>query len=665
MRKSLFILFILFVHSSFAQSVQWASTVLGVSSQVSLKKNGAVQLLGKPTALPQGGMNLGAWKPTNRTANEYVKVGFANPKPIQQVLIAENYRSGGVLKVFLYDTKGKEHEIPRPDYVKQTQYPGIKSVVLDKITDFPVAAVKLVVENDKNYGMEIDAIGISESIYAEQVAINILPYNATYVEPENLGPTINTKYSELLPVISPDGKSLFFSRRDDPANLNKSPADDVYYSILQPDNKWSPAKNIGAPINNSSYNSPLSISPDGNSLLLMNVYFKDGHMEPGLSMSKKIKTGWTFPSALLIDNYYNNNDYNEFCISHSGKVLIMTLERKDSKGSKDLYVGFRKPDGNWSEPKWLGPLVNSGDSESSPFLAADEKTLFYSTRGLSGYGSNDIFMTKRLDDTWLNWSEPQNLGPAVNTNGWDAYFTIPASGEYAYLVSRQNTLGAEDIFRVKLPKEIRPEPVVLVQGTVYNAKTKLPIPANIFYEKLPSGENAGLASTDPSSNKFIITLPSGYKYGFLAESPGFVGVNEFLDLTAVKDYKEFKKDLYLVPIEDNQVVRMNNVFFETKKYELRTESFPELNRFVNFLNSNPKVTIEIAGHTDNVGTDADNQLLSEQRAKAVYSYFQKKNINLNRISAKGYGKTKPLTTNDTEEGRQTNRRVEFTILRSK
>jgi outer membrane protein OmpA-like peptidoglycan-associated protein len=310
-------------------------------------------------------------------------------------------------------------------------------------------------------------------------------------------------------------------------------------------------------------------------------------------------------------------------------------------------------------------VVNSGDSESSPFLAADEKTLFFSSRGFSGFGSNDIFMTKRLDDTWLNWTEPQNLGAAVNSAGWDAYFTIPASGEHAYLVSRQNSLGAEDIFRVKLPKELRPEPVLLVQGTVYNAKTKQPIAAKINYEKLPTGENAGLASTDPATNKYIITLPAGYKYGFLAESPGFIGVNEFLDVTAVTDYKEVNKDLYLVPIEQGQVVRMNNVFFDSKKSDLRTESFPELNRFVNFLNANPGVTIEIAGHTDNVGKDADNQLLSEQRAKAVYTYFQKKGIALNRISAKGYGKTKPLATNDTEEGRQTNRRVEFTILRAK
>ncbi|MBY0424993.1 MAG: glycoside hydrolase, partial [Cytophagales bacterium] len=485
-----------------AQPVQWASTVLGFSSQVGEKKNGAIQVLGAPTALPQAGMNLGAWKPVNRTANEYIKVGFAVPKAIQQVLIAENYRSGGVLKVLLYDEKGKEHEVPRPDYVKQTQYPGIKTVTFDHPTSFLVAAIKLVVENDKNYGMEIDAIGISENLDPVPTPIKVHPYIAAHIVPENLGVQVNSKYSELLPVISPDGKSLYFSRRDDPANVNKSLADDVYYSTLSSDGKWSQAKNIGAPINNSSYNSPLSISPDGNSLLLMNLYFKDGHMEPGLSMSKRVKNGWSFPEGLRIDNYYNDNDYNEFCISHSGKVLIMTLERKDSKGSKDLYVGFRKPDGNWSEPKWMGPIVNSGDSESSPFLAADEKTLFFSSRGFPGYGNNDIFMTKRLDDTWLNWSEPENLGPAVNTTGWDAYFTIPASGEYAYLVSRQNSLGAEDIFRVKLPKELKPEPVTLIQGTVLNAKTKQPVSASIFYEKLPLGENAGLASTDPETNRF-------------------------------------------------------------------------------------------------------------------------------------------------------------------
>lgn len=272
-------------------------------------------------------------------------------------------------------------------------------------------------------------------------------------------------------------------------------------------------------------------------------------------------------------------------------------------------------------------------------------------------------MTKRLDDTWTNWSEPKNLGPQLNTANWDAYYTITASGDYAYFVSSANSNGGTDIFRVALPQEVKPDPVVLVSGKVLNAKTQEPISANITYQFLPDGKEAGLASSNPGDGNYKIVLPSGKKYAFSASAPGFIAVNQNLDLSDLKEYKEMTQDLYLVPIEVGQTVRLNNIFFETGKAELLAESYFELDKLVKVMTDNATMEIEIEGHTDNVGSDAANMTLSKNRAKAVYDYLISKGIAATRIKSNGYGETKPLGSNDTDEGKAQNRRVQFTILK--
>ena len=272
-------------------------------------------------------------------------------------------------------------------------------------------------------------------------------------------------------------------------------------------------------------------------------------------------------------------------------------------------------------------------------------------------------MTKRLDDTWTNWTVPQNIGKPINTPNWDAYYSIAASGEYAYFVSNENTKGGTDIFRIKLPKQIKPNPVVLVSGNVYNAKTKEPISASLLYETLPDNVNAGNALSSPDNGSYKIVLPYGKNYSFRAMANQFISVSENLNLDSIADYKEIKRDLYLVPIEVGQTIRLNNIFFDFGKAILRSESFPELDRVVKVLQENPTMEIEMSGHTDNVGSDVDNLSLSDNRAKSVKAYIVSKGIVESRIIAKGYGESKPMATNDTDEGKQLNRRVEFVILK--
>ena len=258
---------------------------------------------------------------------------------------------------------------------------------------------------------------------------------------------------------------------------------------------------------------------------------------------------------------------------------------------------------------------------------------------------------------------PLNIGKPVNSSDWDAYYSISASGEHAYYVSSENSIGESDIFRIKLPKNARPDPVVLIYGKVLNLKTKEPVESTITYETLPQGVQSGVARTNPANGEYKIVLPYGKSYAFLANSNGYIPISDNIDLTQVADYKEINRDLFLVPIEVGGVIRLNNIFFDFNKSVLRDESFAELNRLVTVLSQYPTMEVEMSGHTDNVGNDEYNNQLSRDRAKAVKDYIVSRGINANRIVAKGYGKSRPVAANDSEEGRQLNRRVEFTIIK--
>jgi len=645
-----------------AQNVQWASKVLEKSSQNTSRKGSAEQALGVPSVFPQGGASSCAWRPSVKSDQEFVKVGFDKPMKVAQVIVAENVNPGCVTQIFGYDAKGKEYKLKKLKAELMGEGPRLWHVKLDAVTAFDVSAIKIVVDNEKFFGKaQIDAIGISDSEAPIEIKIKQAPDLVFASKAENLGAKVNSKCSELLPLISPDGNTLYFVRDVDCGqNIG---GQDVWYSQYSKETKeWTQAANIGIPINEKGNDALYSITPDGNTALVSGKRLANGTRKLGYSAAQRGLNGWMRPVGIEVVNYYNDNDYVEACLAQNGKAILTTIENDDSYGERDIYVTFPQPDGTWTKPLNLGNVVNTAADETSPFLASDNVTLYYSTAGKGGYGKNDIFITKRLDDTWTNWSEPMNIGSEINTPEWDAYYAVPASGEYAYFVSYKNSLGESDLFRIKLPPVLKPEPVVLVRGKVYNAKTKEAISANISYETLPEGKNAGIANSNPANGEYKIVLPYGKNYGFLAESKGFVGVNQNMDLSTVKPYAEIEKDLYLVPIEVGQTVRLNNIFFDFGKATLREESFSELNRVVKFLNDNPKVTIEIAGHTDNVGEDNVNLTLSVNRAKSVLDFLQNKGIGVGRVTSNGFGETNPIGTNETEEGRQLNRRVEFKIV---
>jgi OmpA-OmpF porin, OOP family len=501
-------------------------------------------------------------------------------------------------------------------------------------------------------------------IYRRKLILNLVDNPINGYKLENLGPEINSEYSEIGPLISSDGKVLFVTRNHPDNTGGIDDENDVWFSEKNADGKWEKMQNIGSPINTKGPNFVISVTPDSNSLLLGNHYYSDGTIEgKGISLSRKRDGKWQLPDNQIIDNFTKTSNYVDFCLSPDGMTLISAICNDSTYGDRDLFVSFMQENGHWSEPRNMGITLNTFTREGTPFVAADGKTLYFSSQGHPGYGDQDIFVSRRLDDTWLNWSEPQNLGPEINSKDGESSFTLSAQGDYAYMVSSnpEISLGGGDIFRIKLSKSASIDPVVLVSGYVYNRKTNEIIDAQISYEDLKTGKEVGRAFSTKQDG-FKIALPRGSVYGYRAEAQGFVSLSENLDLSSLESYKEKKMNLYLVPIEKGEIVRLNNIFFDYNKSELKPESFPELNRLISFMKQNPDLRIEIAGHTDNSGSSEYNMGLSGDRASSVKRFLVSQGIDPQRVSSKSYGETKPLSSNETDEGRQLNRRVEFKIL---
>lgn len=484
---------------------------------------------------------------------------------------------------------------------------------------------------------------------------------------ESYDKALNTSYEELSPTVSADGKRIYFVREDHP--LNKKGAansQDIWVADISNGVSNAKAEHLAFPFNQREYNSVVGVSPDGNSMMIKGYYDNGVYKHKGYSIVKKTKDGWSKPQGVDVKDYADmtKGDYVGAYWSADGKHLILSFSESSTNNDQSLYVSHLQNDGTYSKPLNVSTSINvDGVNNHSPYLASDGKTLYYASNKEGGEGSHDIWMIKRLDDSWTKWSEPVNLGPEINSEEWDAYYTVDAQGKYAYKVTYKNSVNnSADIVRIKLKEEVQPDPVVLVRGKVLDEKTNQPVSATIVYNGLDDGKNYGVANSDPNTGEYTIVLPYGVNYEFTAGANNYIGVSNNLDLTQVGEYKEITKDLFLVPIEVGATVRLNNIFFETGKAELKTSSFPELERVVKFLKDNPNVTIEISGHTDNVGNEDFNNNLSDQRAKAVLDYLKSKGIDSERLSSKGYGFKKPVADNSSDQGRALNRRVEFTIL---
>jgi len=653
------------------QSVQWASSVVGFSSEgkgeAYSQQFKAIQALGKPNRLPVPGESPCAWSPALPESQqpEWITVRFDTLISIRQIVVAEAGMPGAITEVLVITPQGREVSVYKPAGPGSPAPAETLLRIFPTVSDLRANTVKVVMAPAKIPGRnQIDAIGISSDSKPIQIGIRLAPNVPADITKENLGPTINTKGQEVAPVITPDGKTLFFTRGDHPKNIGNPEEQDVWYAKLEAGNTWSEAVNLGPPINNAGANAVSGISLDGKTIYLINIPMPDGTTRFGLSRSSRGPNGWSFPSEYRIKNNYNIHKYTytEYSITPDGRTMILSVQRRDSQGNKDLYVCFLQSDQSWTEPAPLGPDINTADYEGAPFIAADGKTLYFTSSGRPEFGRGDIFVSRRLDDSWKRWSEPENLGSGINTPEWDGYLTIPAAGDYAYLSSSQNSFGDEDIFRIKLPPSLRPEPVAIVSGQILDASSRRPLAGEVVAGIAGETRESARAEFDPKTGDYKLILPVQQNYTLTARKDGYFPTSERVDLSREKRFRDIRKNLYLVPIQAGQKIVMREVLFEQSQAELLPGSSEELDRVVDMMRAHPSMQILVEGHTDNQGDWNLNLRLSEDRVAVVKQYLSGKGITASRIQTKAWGPSKPVASNETEEKRRLNRRVEFTIL---
>ena len=510
---------------------------------------------------------------------------------------------------------------------------------------------------------------------------------------ENLGKAVNSPYDELNPIFSPDGSTLYFTRRKHPANKGGTRDDgDIWYCEQDANGEWSEAKNLGAPINNIFSNELIGFADNGNLMYLHHHYQEDGSKArtQGISVSRKSSSGqWSLPEPVKIPYFYNKSTHQSGCLHASGNILVLSLQSYDSRGAEDLYVLFKQSNGEWSEPINLGNTVNTPYQEMTPFLAPDGETLFFASNGHEGMGSRDIFVTRRLDGSWKNWAKPENLGSTVNTEGVELYYAIPGAGKYAYLSSTQNSDGMGDLNRVPVQPgqeeileetappvvEVTEEPVVvaeeapitevMVQGTISNVKNADPVGATITFAPIQADslqEAPTFTATADEEGHYEILLPTNENYDLRVSADGYMANRDMLLLRQMGT-ASVNRDFGLIPLEVGATVQLQNVLFERGTTHMIGNSSEELQEVVRLMEENPNLEIELSGHTDNTGRPDLNLLLSQDRADAVKKYLVEQDIAAERIIAKGYGGARPIASNAVEEERRKNRRVEFTIIK--
>ncbi len=473
--------------------------------------------------------------------------------------------------------------------------------------------------------------------------------------PVNMGANINTKDQEYLPVVTADEQVLIFTRQ---ANRNED-----FYRSEQRESSWLPSEPLGKNINTTLYNEGAQcISPDGMYMFFTGCNRPNGLGRCDIYLSKREGKNWSEP--FNIGGPVNTPGWeSQPSLTADGKTLYFVSTRPGGVGGYDIWKSDLKPGGSWSVPVNLGPNINTAYDEQSPFIHPDDQTLYFSSNGWPGLGNKDLFLSRK-DSGAAGWSKPANLGYPINSFGEESGLTVGADGKKAFFSSDQKGgFGGLDIYSFELPDAIRPGHVTYVKGTVYDALSSEILNATVQVVNLTTGRLIFDDVTDIESGEFLATMLVGKTFGLNVSKEGYLFYSKNFTLSANADGKPFNIRIPLQKIDVGGMVVLNNIFFDTNKYNLLPESMAELDQLIQFLNSNPAIAIEIGGHTDNTGDDQSNLRLSENRAKTVYEHLVSNKILPSRLSYKGYGETKPVSDNATEEGRKNNRRTEFKILK--
>lgn len=496
-------------------------------------------------------------------------------------------------------------------------------------------------------------------VSAPNVSENLDSLNAVL---QNAGDAINSAFADFAPVISADGSTLMFTSRrpvtEKEVKAGKPVKERIFISAYDKvTGKWSNATVLGPEVNSPGRNnSAIALSHDGQRLLIFRDDIKgNGDIYESILKGSKWSEAVRLPEPL-------NSAYHESsaCYSHDGKTIYFVSNRKGGIGGRDIWFATRKSGSEWNEPINLGSEINTRQDEEGVFMHPDGKTLYFSSRGHNTKGGHDIFRSKFENG---KWSVPENLGKPLNTQGDDVFFVLEANGLKGYYASSApGGMGNVDIYFVSfVPVEKGPK-LTILKGMIYDEVTKAPVEATIEIIDNSNSDNKFTISSNSESGNYLLSLPAGKNYGISVNAPGYLFHSENIYMPDTSDYTEIEKNIGLKKLEIGNTIVLNNIFYDFDKSTLRSESMNELEKLEALLIQNNTLTIELSSHTDGKGTDEYNLKLSQARAQSVVDYLKAKGIAESRLIPKGYGKSKPIASNDTEEGRQMNRRTEFKII---
>jgi outer membrane protein OmpA-like peptidoglycan-associated protein/tetratricopeptide (TPR) repeat protein len=477
--------------------------------------------------------------------------------------------------------------------------------------------------------------------------------NAGYkFEPRNLGDSINSAVSEYYPTLTIDAGKFIYTRRVN--NFNED-----FYESDRENGVFHKSKSLEGNINTNQNEGAQNISQDGQWLIFTGCNFPEGRGSCDLYISYLTDRGWSAPENLG-DSINTEAWESAPSLSPDKRDLYFASRRAEGFGGSDIFVSHRLRNGQWSSPENLGPVINTVGDEGTPFIHADNQSLYFTSSGHPGYGGDDLFVSRKGPGGV--WQKPENLGYPINTIENEGSLVIAADGKTAYYASdRADSRGGLDLYTFELRNDIRPAQTLWVKGKVFDKTTQKGLPSGVELTDLSTRTVISQLQTDETGN-YLITLPKGKDYAFNVNRKGYLFFSENFPLSQHKEDTAYNIDIPLQPIEANAAIVLKNIFFDPNKYELKPESQVELDKIVQLLKDNPTLKIQINGHTDNSGKTSDNITLSENRAKAVTTYLTSKGINAARLAFKGWGETQPVANNATPEGRAQNRRTELKVI---